>query len=732
MNYRTQKTGKYIKFALYAAAVILINIVGVTLFLRLDLTKNKIYSLSPASKAAVATLSEPLTVKVFFTRDLPAPHNGTELYLRDLLNEYVQHNRKFLKIHHYNVSADIEGISEAARANQQMAREYGISPVQIQHFEKDEVKFKQAYMGVALIHGDVIEQIPSITSTEGLEYRITTVMQKLNRKVSALLKLDGKIKVRMILTSNFYPVGKLIGLKELDKYADDIKALVERMNAKAYNRLEFERAESISDAKSPADANIFNTITFAWPDLPQANVKAGRGVIGLIMQHQDKTVGIPLLNVVQMPLFGERYQLVEIGQMEQIINANLERMIQINEDIGYLADYGTHPLSPNRFAGPGTVTVGNITSLLNQTYNVKQVSLKNDPIPQGLKCLIIAGPRQKISEWALYQIDQALMNGTNLAFFVDFFEEKKDASGGMMMGNPMSNVLVPLNTGLEKMLEHYGLRIRPSVVMDEKSYRQRRDPQWGGGEMSINFIPLIESANINKSLDYMKNIKGLFVIVGSPLELNKAQIDAQKITAHELFSSSDRSWEAKENILLHPMYIPPPASDNLRGKRPLAYMLEGKFTSYFKGKTLPVKPADDEDGKGKGAARKRQDALKVDTSQIKREGAFRENGVSAKIFVVGSSRVIGDQVIDAEGQNPNATFALNVVDVLNDRSDVAVMRSKEQSFNPLNPTSATTKFWIKTFNIAGLPLLTAVFGLLIWWRRQARKKKIRRQFEQRA
>jgi len=81
--------GKYFKFALYLVVVVLVNIAGITLFFRIDLTANKLYSLAAASKKVAADLSEPLTIKIFFTRDLPPPHNNTERYLHDLLEEYA-------------------------------------------------------------------------------------------------------------------------------------------------------------------------------------------------------------------------------------------------------------------------------------------------------------------------------------------------------------------------------------------------------------------------------------------------------------------------------------------------------------------------------------------------------------------------------------------------------------------------------------------------------------------
>jgi len=86
-------------------------------------------------------------------------------------------------------------------------------------------------------------------------------------------------------------------------------------------------------------------------------------------------------------------------------------------------------------------------------------------------------------------------------------------------------------------------------------------------------------------------------------------------------------------------------------------------------------------------------------------------------------------VIDETGRGPNAVFALNVIDFLNGREGIAVMRAKEQKLNPLVDTSPNAKTAIKMFTIAGLPLLTAVFGLFVWLRRSARKRAIQRMFQ---
>jgi ABC-2 type transport system permease protein len=721
----SSKYAKLFKFALYALVVVLLNLAGLSLFYRVDLTGNKLYSLSPVSKKVVDTLSEPLTVKVFFTRDLPAPHNNTEMYLRDLLSEYAQHNKRQLKVQFYNVSAESEGVSDKARDNQQTARDYGIHPVQIQIVEKDELKFKQAYMGLVMIHGDIIERIPTITATDGLEYKLTTAIQKLNHKVSALNALQDKIQVDLVLSSSIYKVAPLMGIKGLDQYPEMIQEMIDRLNARSYGKLAFRRVDPSTDPEQLHKPEYANLMHLKWPEVPKSRIEAGEGTIGMLLHHKDGDPReIPLINVVRLPIFGDQYQLTPPEQLEELISTNMDRLIGINQELGYLAGFGTLDIGAGGPLGPQDGALQQFGGLLNKTYAVKSIDLDSQPIPEGLKCLIIARPLEELSDYALYQIDQALMRGTNLALFVDAFEMKQ--AGDMpFMANQMPTY-VPLNTGLEKLLEHYGVRIKQSMVMDEKSYRQRRPPQQGGGEQAVYFAPIIEKNNISRQLDYLKNIKGLIALEISPLELVDPRISEQGIKAFPLFSSSERSWEMRDRIILNPMFIEPPGSGADMGRRQLAYLLEGSFESYFKGKPMPEKPAPPEEDASEDPAADNEARKQI---AIESEGLRRDRSAPAKVLVMASSKMIGDQLMDENGESPNSMFIMNMIDALNGRDDVAVMRSKEQRFNPLNPTGPGTKAFVKGFNMAGLPALVVVFGLIVWTLRVARTRKIQRMFQ---
>jgi ABC-type uncharacterized transport system involved in gliding motility auxiliary subunit len=739
---RKKGSEKYIKFLVYLIIVVLVNVAGITLFFRLDLTANKMYSISEASKKVVSTLSEPLTVKVFFTKNLPAPHNNTERYLHDLMEEYAIYASRYFNYHFYDVSTEGGELSEKTQENQRLANNYGIHPIQIQAIEKDEVKFQRAYMGLVLIHGDLIERIPTISTTEGLEYKMTTAIQKLNNKVSALLGLQDKIHVKLYLSSSLYQIAPYIGLKQLSKIPDDLARIVQKLNQKNYNKLEFEYLDPATDEDREAIAKKYNVMTVKWPELAKGTVPPGKGAIGLVTEFGERALVTRLLQVIQIPILGTQYQLMNMKEIEEIIDKNVEALIDINEDLGYLADHGTLNLSGASPFGQTALqqqdAVMNFRSLISQSYTLKQVNLKEESIPDNLKSMLIARPTLPFSDYELFQIDQFLMKGKNLVLILDRFMEVRP--GNQQGGNlgAQQPVYVPLDTGLEKLLGHYGIRIKKSYVMDENCFRQTLPAQLGGGQRPIYFAPIIKSRFINKDLAFMKSIKGMIAIKISPLELDSERLTANGLKATQLVASSEKSWEMSGRITLNPMFIQPPSTKEEMQSKSLAYILAGEFPSYFDGKPVPLKESDEKtpDDKENEAAKQTTSneasdtgtRSEIDISKIVTDGQFIAKGKPGKIFLMASADMLKDNVLDAGGMGPNATYMLNVIDYLNGREDIAVMRGKEQRFNPLDDTKAGTRMFVKTLNIIGLPAFMVLFGIAVWFRRHARKKNIQMMF----
>jgi hypothetical protein len=172
---------------------------------------------------------------------------------------------------------------------------------------------------------------------------------------------------------------------------------------------------------------------------------------------------------------------------------------------------------------------------------------------------------------------------------------------------------------------------------------------------------------------------------------------------------------------------------------PLAYLIEGEFPSYFAGKPIPEKISKDDKTAGEnkkdkkdkkentpGAAAKKTEA---ELAKIKGQTQVIARGKPGKIFLMAAPDMLKNNVLDPEGDSPNDMFVLNTLDALNNREDIASMRSKILNFNPLHDTGSLTKTFVKTFNIAGLPILVVFLGLLVWLKRHSRKKRIQMMFQ---
>ncbi|UCH79998.1 MAG: Gldg family protein [Nitrospiraceae bacterium] len=720
----------YSKFLIYVIIIVLINLAGITLFFRADLTSNKVYSLSDASKQVVKTLSEPLTVKVFFSSNLPAPYNNIDRYLHDLLEEYAVAGERYFNYQFHDVSGEE---SDQSRRNRELAQSYGVHPVQIQNIEQDEVKFQQAYMGIVLMHGDIIEALPSITSTDGLEYQITSAIQKMNNKISALLRLKDNIRVKLFLSSSLSIVGPYMNISGLSELPSNVKAIVNKLNGKNYGKLEFSHLNPSIHPDSANEAEQYNIVRLNWEqfqDRRGKTIPADSGYAGIIVEHGNNREKIKLIDVVRLPIFGTQYHLTELDALETAIDETIEKVININEEIGYLADHGTLSFgqaAPQMMAFQQEESLSSLSALLSDQYSVRQINLKEEGIPDGLSFLIIAGAKENFSEYELYQIDQFLMRGNKLAVFMDSFNQVTP-QGQQAMQQMRQPVFLPLNTGLEKLLAHYGVTVKKSIVLDTNSYKQRVPSAFGGGERQIYFAPIIKNEMINKKTGYLSNIKGLVMLQASPLIIDEKKIEDNGLVATRLFSSSEKSWEMSERINLNPMFMSPPADDSEFSSIPLAYTIEGQFPSYFADKPIPEKDVAGTEETGTEETGQDTESKGIDMSAIEAEGTIIKKGNPSRIFVIGTSEILKDNVMDKEGASPNSQFIMNVVDYLNNRENIAVMRSKTQSFNPLRDIEPGAKTAIKTANIAGLPVLVIIAGLIIWFRRTSRKRFIQKLF----
>ena len=164
----------YISIPLILAIVVVLNLVSGEISFRLDLTEDKQYTLSDATKDILEELDEPITITAYFSEDLPPNVAHVRQDFMDMLIEYNNLSRGMVVYEFVNPNKDEEV--------EQKAVQNGIQPVMINVREKDQMKQQKAYLGAILEQGDGQEILPFIQPGTAMEYALSSAIKKLSVK----------------------------------------------------------------------------------------------------------------------------------------------------------------------------------------------------------------------------------------------------------------------------------------------------------------------------------------------------------------------------------------------------------------------------------------------------------------------------------------------------------------------------------------------------------------------
>ena len=660
-------------FALFIILLILANLAAHNAFLRFDLTSPKSYSLSPASKTLLKNIEEPLNIRVFFAENLPSPYNSVAQYVKDLLVEYKgAANNKF--------SVSYMDMSKAE--NEAIAREYGLRQIQIQEVKNNEVGFKQAYMGIVVSYGDSIELLDGITSVEGFEYSLTTKISKMISMADTLASLKNGDKITLTLYTSE-------ALSSFRNQAENVlKDAVAAVSKKNLNRLEFR-------INVPSDAEVDSLVEKYG--LPRLNVQGNGGavetaVFGAVLEHGEKFALLPVK--ITRALFG--YGVTGLDDAEETINGALQTLLSKATKIGYVTGHGelSRQASQNPYQQDMS-NAANFEAIISDMYELSDMDLSKDDIPVEMGLLIVNGPKSDFSESELYKLDQFIMKGGNVLFFVDgLVPGQQDYYGNVSFS--------PNETNIDRLLEKYGVKRGKNVVMDKNCYSQN-DRQWG--KMNLYWVPVLQKESLAKKNVITSNLGYVIMLMNSSLDPSDALAN-KNIRTTVLAKSSENSWVMDKNVVLNPNIIMPPAEKEKIHSQNLAVMLEGKFDSAFD--AAPELP-DSREGQG----------------EYETDSHLKSSVQSGKIIVISSSSVTSAQVMDGNvSGNPIAMFLLNAVDYLSGNEDLCTMRTKGLSLNTLTVKSAAFAKIMQYFNQFGLVVLVALAGLIILRKRSIRRRLI--------
>jgi gliding-associated putative ABC transporter substrate-binding component GldG len=161
-----------VSILLLAGIIIMVNVLSRRYFIRWDLTQGNQYTLSNATKDILRNLEDPVTVKAYFSKDLPPNIAETRRDFQDILIEYGNVSRGNLDYEFVSPNEDPVLEQEAVQS--------GISPVMINVREKDQMKQQKAFLGAVIKLGEQQDVIPFVQPGGAMEYALTTSIKKIS------------------------------------------------------------------------------------------------------------------------------------------------------------------------------------------------------------------------------------------------------------------------------------------------------------------------------------------------------------------------------------------------------------------------------------------------------------------------------------------------------------------------------------------------------------------------
>ncbi len=359
------------------------------------------------------------------------------------------------------------------------------------------------------------------------------------------------------------------------------------------------------------------------------------------------------------------------------------------KEIGLLSGHG-------ELDGPQLAALGQAVSEL---YHLRTTTL-SDKMLGDLDVLVIPKPTRRFSEPDKYRLDQYIMHGGKVLFLIDRLDASMDSA---VQANYFA---FPYETHLDDQLFHYGIRINPDLVQDRYASRYPvitgKKPD-GSPQIQMLEWPFFPLINRFAGHPVTRNLNTVLIRFASSIDTVKAA--GVRKTPLLFTSQYSRRLMAPVNVNVNGLRKDLSTGKFTESFIPVAYLLEGRFTSLYKNRFLP------------------------DSTD---QSSFHGESVPTSLIVVSDGDIVRNETDRRTGQplplgfDPynNYTFAnedlvLNMIAYLIDENGLIRARNKEVRIRPLDREQiAAEKLKWQMLNL-GLPLaILLIFGIIKWyWRK---------------
>jgi len=306
---------------------------------------------------------------------------------------------------------------------------------------------------------------------------------------------------------------------------------------------------------------------------------------------------------------------------------------------------------------------GDITKSLANFYQVDRGTIGGRyGCLDNYKAVIIAKPMQRFNESDKFVIDQYIMNGGKVLWFLDVVRVSLDS---LLDGSTFA-FYSPLN--LDDQLFRYGVRINPDLVKDIQCHVIPINKGLAGGapQWTLSpwyYFPVISPSDkhpITKSLSMIKlEFASSIDTVGERGKIKKSILLAT--------SPYSKKVQLPELVSLRESDIAPKESEFNQSDVPVGVLIEGSFESVFKNRSIP-------EGVSGGPVQAKTSGDKTSMLVISDGDIIRNDVISTPdgpaIEPLGYDRYTS-QVFG------NGDFILNAVNYMTDETGLITLRGRE-------------------------------------------------------
>ncbi len=527
-----------------------------------------------------------------------------------------------------------------------------------------------------------------------------------NSTKSILKNLDGEVDITVLLTGDIK--------SEFKKLSTSTKELLENFKNYGGNKIQYRfelPGEGLDDSLK---ANVFDSLVAMGlrPTNQQVQVKEGEGknqrqiFPGAVIKYGNKTIAIDLLQgQVQKNIFNSDDLLDKqaLNSAEALLEYKFANAIQklTQKEVPVVAyAYGN---GEPQFGFP---PVNSIFEILGRNFIVDTVNIRTQPfISSEYAAVVVVKPVEKFSDDDKFKLDQYVMNGGRLLFFIDVLYAERDS---LQQGELIA---YSRDLNLNDLLFRYGARINTDLIADKHCDKIPVEVGSIGGQSQKQLLPwpyapLLQPGSENAIVKNQADVLGQFA---NSIDL----IDAEGITKTVLLSSSPNAYSlpTPARIQLNSLQTVEDVSRFNKKNIPVAVLLEGKFSSMYANRTSQAQ---------------------LDTLKNYDQHFLKESMEPGKMIVVSDADIVLNQVSESIGPLPmgvnkytkiqyaNKDFFLNCIEYLANKKNILDARAKDYTLRLLDVKKVTGQrvLW-QVINIAAPILLVCIFAFIYqWWRKK--------------